>query len=165
MGLLTARKYASFNVKGAYIEVQADLVGSVGVIVGALAIKFTGFTFIDPIVAVAIALWVLPRTWTLLRDTTNVLLEGVPSGLKLNEVRSARAGASGVAGLHDLHVWSMSNHDVGCTVNVILADGADAHGTRAGVQAILRPKSKIEHKTVQTEVRDGTCVVDGHLHR
>ncbi|MBB3911855.1 cation diffusion facilitator family transporter [Sphingomonas desiccabilis] len=83
MRLLTGGKDGSFNVKGAYLEVWADMIGSVGVIIGALAIKFTGWTWIDPIVAVAIGLWVLPGTWVLLRDTTNVLLEGVPRGARL----------------------------------------------------------------------------------
>src|SRR3546814_5553725 len=63
-----------------YLEVWADMIGSIGVIAGALVIRFTGWTLVDPIVAIAIGLWVLPRTWVLLRDTINVLLEGVPRG-------------------------------------------------------------------------------------
>lgn len=96
MRLLIAGKEASFNVKGAYLEVWADMIGSVGVILGALAIKFTGWTWVDPIVAVAIGLWVLPRTWILLRDTTNVLLEGVPRGLELAQVRKEIRSLAGV---------------------------------------------------------------------
>lgn len=165
MRLLTAGKDASFNVKGAYLEVWADMIGSIGVILGALAIKFTGFTWIDPIVAVAIGLWVLPRTWILLRDTTNVLLEGVPGGLKLGEVRTAIAGVPGVAGLHDLHVWSMSNDDVSCTVHVVLKEGADVDATRTAVQAVLLEKYEIEHSTIQTEGSDRQCGDEDHLHR
>jgi cobalt-zinc-cadmium efflux system protein len=165
MRLLTAGKDASFNVKGAYLEVWSDMIGSIGVILGALAIKFTGFTWIDPIVAVAIGLWVLPRTWILLRDTTNVLLEGVPGGLKLGEVRTAIAGVPGVAGLHDLHVWSMSNDDVSCTVHVVLNEGADVDATRFAVQAILRTKYDIEHSTIQAEGSDHKCADEDHLHR
>lgn len=95
MRLLTAGKDASMNVKGAYLEVWADMIGSVGVIAGALAIRFTGWTWVDPVVAIGIGLWVLPRTWVLLRDTINVLLEGVPGGIKLPELRSAIAGVPG----------------------------------------------------------------------
>ena len=113
MRLLTAGKDASFNVKGAYLEVWADMIGSIGVILGALAIRFTGFTWIDAIVAVAIGLWVLPRTWILLRDTTNVLLEGVPGGLKLGEVRAAIGEVSGVAGLHDENGGAIFDHGSG----------------------------------------------------
>lgn len=101
MRLLTAGKDASLNVKGAYLGVWADMLGSVGVIIGALAIRLTGWTWIDPAVAVAIGLWVLPRTWTLLRDTTNILLPGVPRGLSLPDLRVAIAGVPGVGGVHD----------------------------------------------------------------
>ena len=104
MRLLMAGKEHSLNVKGAYLEVWADMLGSIGVIAGALVIKFTGWTLVDPIVAVGIGLWVLPRTWILLRDTTNVLLEGVPRGLQLSEIRRALADVPGVQGVHDLHV-------------------------------------------------------------
>ncbi len=76
-------------MKGAYLEIWADMIGSVGVILGAVAIRFTGWAWIDPIVAVAIGLWVLPRTWILLRDTTNVLLKGVPSGMSRPEIRAS----------------------------------------------------------------------------
>ncbi|MBI0477096.1 cation transporter [Sphingomonas sp. MA1305] len=165
MRLLTAGKDASFNVKGAYLEVWADMIGSVGVILGALAIRFTGFTWIDPIVAVAIGLWVLPRTWILLRDTTNVLLEGVPSGLDLGEVRRSIGAVPGVANLHDLHIWSMSNEEVSCTVHVVLAEGAPVDDTRAAVQMLLRDKFDIEHSTVQTERSAAACDAGDHLHR
>jgi cobalt-zinc-cadmium efflux system protein len=164
MRLLTAGKDGSFNVKGAYLEVWADMIGSVGVIVGALAIKFTGWTWIDPIVAVAIGLWVLPRTWLLLRDTTNVLLEGVPSGLRLVEVRAAVSAVPGVAGLNDLHVWSMSNDDVSCTMHVTLAAGADANTVRKAVAGLIDERFGIEHATIQTEGPGEACEESGHLH-
>ena len=165
MRLLTAGKEGSFNVKGAYLEVWADMIGSVGVILGALTIRFTSWTWVDPIVAVAIGLWVLPRTWTLLRDTTNVLLEGVTDGLKLPEVRTAIAATSGVAGLHDLHIWSTSNNEVSCTVHVTLLQGADVDGTRLAVQAMLRERYDIEHSTIQTEALGRQCEDERHLHR
>jgi cobalt-zinc-cadmium efflux system protein len=161
MRLLTAGKDASFNVKGAYLEVWADMIGSVGVIAGALMIKFTGWTWVDPIVAVGIGLWVLPRTWVLLRDTTNVLLEGVPAGLTLSEVRRAIAAVPGVDGLHDLHVWSMSNEEVSCTVHVTLGSGADPDGVRKAVMALIDERFEIEHVTVQTESGGEPCEQEG----
>jgi len=164
MRLLTAGKDESLNVKGAYLEVWADMIGSVGVILGALAIRLTGWTWVDPVVAVVIGLWVLPRTWVLLRDTANVLLEGVPAGLNLREVRSAAAGVPGVAGLHDLHVWSMSNDDVSATLHVTLAAGADPDTVRRGVAGLLADRFGIEHSTVQTEGPGDACEDDAHLH-
>lgn len=151
MRLLTSGKEASFNVKGAYLEVWADMIGSVGVILGALAIKFTGWTWVDPVVAVAIGLWVLPRTWILLRDTTNVLLEGVPRGLELAQVRKEIGSLIGVTDLHDLHIWSTSNDDVSCTVHVTLAAGADPDAVRQKVSSLLKERFEIHHATIQTE--------------
>lgn len=151
MRLLTSGNEASFNVKGAYLEVWADMIGSVGVILGALAIKFTGWTWVDPVVAVAIGLWVLPRTWILLRDTTNVLLEGVPRGLELAQVRKEIGSLIGVTDLHDLHIWSTSNDDVSCTVHVTLAAGADPDAVRQKVSSLLKERFEIHHATIQTE--------------
>src|SRR3546814_19513401 len=80
---------------GAYLEVWSDMLGSLGVIVGALLIYFTGWTQIDPLIAIAIALWVLPRTYVLLKESMNVLLEGVPSGIDLDRIEAMmRADAS-----------------------------------------------------------------------
>lgn len=95
MRLLTAGKETSLNVKGAYLEVWADMLGSVGVIAGALVIMFTGWQWVDPIVAIGIGLWVLPRTWSLLKDTTHILLEGVPGRLSITEIRAAIGEARG----------------------------------------------------------------------
>lgn len=164
MRLLTAGKDASFNVKGAYLEVWADMVGSIGVIAGAIAIRVTGWTWIDPIVAVAIGLWVLPRTWILLRDTTNVLLEGVPGGLELKEVRTAIAGVPGVAGLHDLHIWSMSNDDASCTVHVTLLERADSDAVRLAIAKALEGQFGIAHPTIQTEGLGAACAGGVHVH-
>lgn len=164
MRLLKAGKDASMNVKGAYLEVWADMIGSVGVIAGALAIRFTGWTWVDPVVAIGIGLWVLPRTWVLLRDTINVLLEGVPGGIKLPELRGAIAGVPGVAGVHDLHVWSMATEEVSCTAHVTLGDGVDPDTIRKSVADTLHSRFGIEHSTIQTEGAGEVCENDEHLH-
>ena len=164
MRLLTAGKDASMNVKGAYLEVWADMIGSVGVIAGALAIRFTGWTWVDPLVAVAIGLWVLPRTWVLLRDTVNVLLEGVPGGIRLPELRAAIAGTAGVGGVHDLHVWSMANDEISGTAHVTLVGGADPDTVRKAIVAMLDERFGIEHSTIQTESAAEACEVNAHLH-
>jgi len=164
MKLLAAGKDASFNVKGAYLEVWADTIGSLGVIAGALIIRFTGWTWVDAVVAVAIGLWVLPRTWVLLRDTTHVLLQGVPAHLTLNELRAGVAAMPGVKDVHDLHVWSLSNDDVSCTMHVTVAESADADRVRRAVAALLDHDFGIAHATIQTESADDACVPGEHLH-
>jgi len=151
MRLLAGGKDKSLNVKGAYLEVWADMLGSLGVIVGALVIRFTGWPWVDPIVAIAIGLWVLPRTWILLRDSTNILLESAPRGTVLADIRKTIAAASGVAGVHDLHVWVSGADQSSASVHVVLADGAEGEVVRKAVEARLREDFKLEHVTIQTE--------------
>lgn len=162
MRLLMAGKERSLNVKGAYLEVWADMLGSIGVIAGALVIQFTGWTLVDPIVAIGIGLWVLPRTWVLLRDTSNVLLEGVPGHFALGEIREAIAEVPGVSGVHDLHVWSLASDDVSLTAHVELDQADDGESVRASVQTMLAQRFSIAHVTIQTEAEP--CAEGDHLH-
>src|SRR3546814_9042090 len=109
MRLLATGKGKSLNMKGAYLEVWSDMLGSLGVIVGALLIYFTGWTQIDPLIAIAIALWVLPRTYVLLKESMNVLLEGVPRGIDLDRIEAMMRADASVRDVHELHVWSLSS--------------------------------------------------------
>lgn len=151
MRLLSAGKDVSVNIKGAYLEVWADMLGSLGVIAGAVAIKLTGWQWIDILVAVGIGLWVLPRTWSLLRTTTHLLMEGVPAGIDLARVRSAIEETPGVASAHDLHVWATVSDEVTLTVHAVLADGADSEAVRLAVAERIAAEHKIAHVTIQTE--------------
>ena len=151
MRLLSAGKEQSLNVKGAYLEVWADMLGSVGVIIGAGVIMLTGWQWVDPLVAIGIGLWVLPRTWVLLKDTTQILLEGVPRGMELAEIRAAIAATPGVAGVHDLHVWSLTSDDHSLSTHVELAEGADFEKVRGAVARMLQDDYHIEHATIQVE--------------
>lgn len=162
MRLLQSGKERSLNLKGAYLEVWADMLGSIGVIAGAIAIRFTGMTWIDPVVAVGIGLWVLPRTWILLRDTANVLLEGVPRGMSLDEVRRAIGAVPGVQSAHDLHVWSITSGNVSCSVHVVVDDIAQAEATRNRVAQMLAQAFQIEHATIQTESKECAEVRSTH---
>ncbi|MBB5256037.1 Co/Zn/Cd efflux system component [Rhizobium leguminosarum] len=102
----------------------------------------------------------LPRTWILLRDTTNVLLEGVSGGLNLAETRAAVASVPGVAGVHDLHVWSTSSDDVSFTAHVEIVDGEDPLALRQIVEEMLEKRFSIEHSTIQVEAKGEEH--DGH---
>ena len=163
MRVLMGGRGESLAMKGAYLEVWADAIGSLGVIAGAVAIHLTGLAWIDPVVAIAIALWILPRTWALLSDTINVLLEGVPRGLDLAEVRHAIGAVDGVDDVHDLHIWSMSTKDVNATVHVALRQAADGEAVRHAVAALLEHDFAIGHATIQVE-RDA-CAVTARAHR
>ena len=163
MRILAGGKEDSLNVKGAYLEVWADMLGSLGVIGAAIAIYFTGLNWIDPIVAIAIGLWVLPRTWTLLRDTTHILLQGVPRGFDLNAIRAAMGEVSGVTGVHDLHLWSVAGDDASLTAHVAIADGGDGEAIRRALTGMLETRFAIHHATIQTETEP--CGDEESLHR
>lgn len=151
MRILVSGKESSLNVKGAYLEVWADMLGSLGVIAGAILIWATGWTWVDPAVAIAIGLWVLPRTWTLLKDTAQVLLQGVPRGMSLKEVRSAIASVPGVDDVHDLHLWSMGGDDASLTTHVVVAAGQDPDEVRRNVVSVVVERFEIHHSTIQVE--------------
>ena len=154
MQLLRAGAGDSLNMKGAYLEVWSDMLGSVGVILGALAIRFTGWTVIDPIIAVLIGLWVLPRTWVLLRQAGHVLMQGVPAGVNLDAVRDAMQAQPGVAAVHDLHVWALGSREPILTAHVLLAnEDADADVVRDAMATMLHERFDIGHATLQVERR------------
>lgn len=163
MRVLAGGKDDSLNVKGAYLEVWADMLGSLGVIAAAVAIYLMGYNWIDPVVAIAIGLWVLPRTWSLLRDTTHILLQGVPRGFDLNAIRAAMGEVAGVTGVHDLHLWSVAGDDASLTAHVAVADGRDAEVTRRAVTEMLEAHFDIHHATIQTETEP--CGDEESLHR
>jgi cobalt-zinc-cadmium efflux system protein len=162
MRVLAGGKDSSLNVKGAYLEVWADMLGSLGVIVGAVVIRFTGWAWVDPIVAIAIGLWVLPRTWVLLRDSTNILLEGAPRGVVFADIRTAIANTPGVAGVHDLHVWVSGADQPSASAHVELAPGAQHDVVRAAVAERLETDFDLHHVTLQTEREP--CEDRDHLH-
>lgn len=163
MRVLMASRGESMAVRGAYLEVWSDAIGSLGVIAGAVLIRITGRQWIDPVVAIGIALWVLPRTWALLRDTINVLLEGVPRGIDLGEVRRALTEEPGVDDVHDLHVWSMTTNDINGSVHIALAQEADGEDVRLRVARLLEQRFAIGHATIQIE-RD-PCGAQERTHR
>ena len=152
MRLLRAGSGESLNMKGAYLEAWSDMLGSAAVLVGAVLIRFTGWTIIDPILAVAIGLWVLPRTWTLVNEAVHVLMEGVPRGLDLATVRGAIEATPGVASVHDLHVWSLSSARPALAAHVLVADGGgDPLAVRGAIAAVLRERFDLRHVTLQME--------------
>lgn len=162
MRVLAVGKDKSLNIKGAYLEVWADMLGSLGVIVAAIVITLTDWRWVDPIVAIGIGLWVLPRTWILLRDTTHILLEGAPRGVVLGEVRTAIGAVDGVDSVHDLHVWVSGADQSSCTVHVVLTAGAEPEPVRQAGAALLEQRFEIHHSTVQTETEPCGDAEDGH---
>lgn len=152
MRLLKAGSGESLNVKGAYLEVWSDMLGSVGVIIGALIIQFTGWTLADPIIAVLIGLWVLPRTWTLLREAGGMLMQGVPAGMDMDAVRKVLQGHPGVREVHDLHVWALGSRQLVLTAHLVLQDDSiDPEQVRRSVAEALERDFDVHHATLQIE--------------
>ncbi|WP_127168402.1 cation diffusion facilitator family transporter [Xanthomonas sp. BRIP62415] len=154
MKLLHAGSGESLNVKGAYLEVWSDMLGSVAVIIGALLIRWTGWQWIDPVLAVLIGLWVLPRTWVLLREAINVLLEGVPKGIDLPQVQQALASYPGVEDVHDLHVWALASSTPALTAHVVVGETIDRDRLRDALAELLHARFEISHVTLQVESGD-----------
>jgi cobalt-zinc-cadmium efflux system protein len=154
MRILAPQQERSVNVRGAYLEVWSDALGSLGVILAAVVLWLTGWAWVDTLVAVGIGLWVLPRAWSLLTETANVLLEGVPKGIDLVEVASAMASIAGVANVHDLHIWALTSDVPSLSAHLVLQPGADADAVRIAVTEALGERFAIRHVTLQTEQVD-----------
>ena len=152
MRLLSGGKDESLNIKGAYLEVWSDMLGSAGVIVGAIVIKMTGWTWVDSAIAVGIGLWIVPRTWQLLRVSLNILLEGVPEGVGMQEIDEAVRAVPGVVSAHDLHVWAITSNKLSLTVHVV-TDVANekVFDLLIAIRKMLAQRFDVAHTTVQIE--------------
>jgi len=161
MKVLRGGQEESLNVKGAYLEVWADMIGSIGVILGAVVIKFTGWAWVDSAVAILIGLWVVPRTVTLLKSSINILLEGVPEDVDMEKLKAMLLSIPGVKSLHDLHVWSVTSGKSTLTVHLVVDAGADAEqAILPEVRQRLAGSFGIHHITVQCELTP--CGQAGH---
>jgi cobalt-zinc-cadmium efflux system protein len=152
--LLTAGAQTSLNVRGAYLEVLGDLLGSVAVLVAGVVILMTGWALVDPIASIVIALLILPRTWSLLREAVDVLLQATPKGIDLAEVRAHLLDARGVADAHDLHAWAMTSGMNVVSAHVIVERGADPALVLDEICACLSDDFDMEHSTIQLETID-----------
>lgn len=151
MYLLRAGATESLNVKGAYLEVMGDLLGSVGVLVAGGLIWLTGWDWVDPAFSVVIGLFILPRTWRLLREAVDVLLEGTPREVNLPEVEQAITAAPGVVGAHDLHAWSLTSGKHLLSAHVQVAPGSDRDEILKALKALLRERFGFDHVTLEIE--------------
>lgn len=149
--LLRGGKEASLNVEGAYLEVLADLVASLGVVTAALVVQLTGFTRIDPIFAIGIGLFILPRAWKLGGRALRVLLQAAPDDIDVASLRAELSRLEGVADVHDLHLWTLTSGMEIASVHLRLCPGADGHDTLDRTRQLLRTRYGIEHTTVQVE--------------
>jgi len=141
----------SLNVEGAYLEVLSDLLGSVAVIIAAIVIAATGWTWVDPVVGVAIGLFILPRTWRLGAQALRILVQAAPPGLDLAALEAELRTVMGVVDVHDLHVWTLTSDMDVASVHLMVTEGTDSHAVLDRARVIMRDNHGIGHATLQVE--------------
>ena len=149
--LLRGGSEESLNVEGAYLEVVADLVGSIGAISAALLVRYASWELADPIFAVAIGLFILPRAYRLGRSALRVLVQAAPEDVDLDALRDALVAIEGVTDIHDLHVWTLTSDMDVASVHLVMREGSDPHPILDRASDMLRTDYAIAHATLQVE--------------
>jgi cobalt-zinc-cadmium efflux system protein len=149
--LLRAGAAESINLRGAYLEVLGDLLGSAGVIAAAAVIALTDWWWADPIVAVAIGLFILPRTWRLGRAAVRILVQAAPEHLDVPAVQARLSAVPGVADVHDLHVWTLTSGMEVASAHLTICPDAEVGAVLAAARSALTDDFQIEHATLQVE--------------
>lgn len=152
----------SLNMRGAYLEVVADLIGSLGVIIGATVMAITGWAWVDAVVGAAIGLFILPRAYRLGRDAIRVLVQAAPAGLAIDEVQAALAALDGVADVHDLHIWTLTSEMDVLTAHLAVTEGTSTQQVLIAAQTMLAERFELQHATLQVEAGDDERCHDLH---
>lgn len=149
------------NIRGAYLHMAADAGVSLGVVLAGFVIVLTGWLWLDPVVSLAIAGIIVWGTWSLQRDSVNLALHAVPSGIDPAKVRGYLESLPGVARIHDLHIWPMSTTETALTCHLVMPTGAPGDAFLAEVSHSLQDRFKISHATLQIERGDaGACTLE-----
>ena len=149
--LLRSGAKDSLNVRGAYLEVVSDTLGSVGVIVAAIVWGITGWTWVDPVIGAVIGVFILPRAWRLGHEALNVLLQAAPARLDMTALRDELAAISGVVDVHDIHVWTLTSEMDVATAHLMVSVGTDSHAVLDQARQLLADRHGITHATLQVE--------------
>lgn len=173
IALLLMRGHRDINLRSALLHEIGDTLSTAAVIVGGVAIAFTGQLWIDPALSVGIGVMILWSSIGIIRESLNILLEGTPSGMELGRIEEAICAIPGVCSVHDLHVWSIGSdtHSLSCHVGIVDMPASESANILAAVRTVLGERFQIHHTTIQfelnvCEVSDG-CVIPvspGHQH-
>ena len=150
---LHEHRHDNLNLRGAYLEVAFDALASGSVVAAAAAIAITGRTWIDPALSAAIAVLIVPRTVSLLRQSAHILLEGAPAEIDQKDLVELVEAVPGVCSVHDLHVWTLTSGVHSASLHVTILPDADPTSTLRRLEECLRDRKKIEHSTIQIEAR------------
>lgn len=149
--ILHAGHHRSLNMRGAFLHVLSDAIGSVGAIAAGLIMMSTGWYLADPLVSVFIGALILFSSWSLIKDSLSVLMQAVPKGIRLEEVRETIESVDGVAKVHDLHVWAVTSDIYTLSAHAVVENGGDFHQVLNGIEDTLKERFHIEHTTIQLE--------------
>lgn len=150
--ILHSSSQNSLNMRGAYLEVLSDMIGSAGVLIASLVIRYTGWLWVDTLVSVCIGLLIIPRTWKLLSECVNILMEGTPGRIDLRSLKDELSAVEGVIDVHDLHVWTITSGLDSMSAHVLVDCDVSPVVVLEKIHAILEEKFQIHHSTVQTEL-------------
>ena len=149
--LLREGSKESLNVEGAYLEVLADTIGSVGVILAAVLLELFGWAWVDPVMGALIGLWILPRTWRLGARAVRILLQAAPDHTDLDALADELGAIEGVVDVHDLHVWTLTSDMDAASAHLMIGPGAELHSVLDRARQLLRENYRIHHATLQVE--------------
>jgi len=141
----------NLNLYGAYLEIFADTIGSVGVIIAGIIIISTKFYMADALISIGIALFILPRTWLLMKRSIHILIEGTPSHLVHEEIKNSLLNVKGVTGVFDLHIWTITSGIHALSAHVVIMDHSRSQQILQEINSILEKNFRINHATIQIE--------------
>jgi cobalt-zinc-cadmium efflux system protein len=151
MYILKGHANENLNIEGAYLEVLKDTLGSVGVVVVGVITSISEFYLVDPIISVGLAFYILPRTWSLMKKSINILMEGVPINISYDEVKKAILQIKGVTGIFDIHIWTITSGMDAITAHVVVSDPSKSQIILKEISSMLEKRFKITHTTIQIE--------------
>ena len=149
--ILHGGKDESLNVRGAWLHVMSDALGSIGAIVAGIGVWAYGWKWIDPLASVIIALLIIYSSWRLVLEAVSVLMESAPHGIDVDEVRDAMVSVSGVMEVHDLHIWTITTGLDALSAHVVIPSNVDSHEKLADLRSMLHERFGIDHLTLQME--------------
>jgi cobalt-zinc-cadmium efflux system protein len=152
--LLRAGSKESLNMRGAYLEVVSDTLGSIGVIIAAILWGITGWTWVDPVIGAVIGVFILPRAWRLGREALLVLVQAAPARLDIPALQRELGTISGVIDVHDVHVWTLTSEMEVATAHLMVSVGTDSHAVLDQARQMLADRHGITHATLQVEPED-----------
>ncbi|MFN7992111.1 MAG: cation diffusion facilitator family transporter [Bryobacteraceae bacterium] len=163
---LRAAQRNDINVRSAFVHMMGDLLGSIAIIAGALLIRYTGWQQVDPVLSIIIAVLIVWTAWDIIKESLNILLEGLPRGLKLQSVDSSIRGLEGVLDVHDLHIWSLGSNTHALSCHVLIDDlpPSASNCVLERIKQVLAHQFHIHHTTVQFEhvgcaVSENGCIL------